>query len=219
LLRGNNTVIQNCEIIRQDQLGFGIGFGWNGLVEDVEVAFANHNKRYEWEWEAGGCKNWQTGDLVLRRVHSHDNQGPGLWSDNANVNTLYENNHCHNNRGPGIFHEISHGATMRSNVLMDNGYPVTEEEKHHPYIPRGGFLLAQAGEVILEDNLVDGDVHGVIALNQCRDWDSHIGITTGNTTCIARRNVLRNIAGVTVEAVTDCGQMPTLDWDSSNSIE
>lgn len=218
LLRGNGATITNTRIIRQDQLGFGVGFGYDGLVEDVEVAYANHNDRYNWEFEGGGCKNWESDRLTLRRIYSHDNHGPGLWCDNANVKTLYENNRIEDNQGPGIFHEISHGATIRSNILRRNGYPAPTDV-NHPYKPHGGFLLAQAGEVFLEDNLVEQDVHGVVALNQCRTWSSHIGVTSGNTLVYARRNVLRDIVGYLAGPITDCGEMPIWDWDDSNTIE
>jgi parallel beta-helix repeat protein len=47
--------------------------------------------------------------------------GVGLWTDNNNVNTLYESNTVINNLNEGIKHEVSYSAIIRNNTVKDNG--------------------------------------------------------------------------------------------------
>jgi parallel beta-helix repeat protein len=102
------------------QMGMG-GNGKNILVQGNEIA---HNIDYAgiacW-WECGGFKFAFTDTLTIRGNSSHDNVGPGMWTDLDNIHTIYENNTVANNTGPGIFHEISYDAIIRGNTLKNNG--------------------------------------------------------------------------------------------------
>ncbi len=51
----------------------------------------------------------------------HHNNGPGLWTDINNIQTIYERNFVHNNTSHGIFHEIGYNAIIRDNRVVDNG--------------------------------------------------------------------------------------------------
>ena len=61
----------------------------------------NNYAGYKYDWEAGGSKFAFTQNLVVRNNYAHDNDGPGLWTDLENENTLYEHNHTASNRGGG----------------------------------------------------------------------------------------------------------------------
>jgi parallel beta-helix repeat protein len=76
---------------------------------------------YDPGWEAGGSKFWATTNLVVESNYVHDNKGPGLWTDNSNVGTLYDSNTVINNLNEGIKHEISYNAIIRNNTVKGNG--------------------------------------------------------------------------------------------------
>ncbi|MBD3392502.1 MAG: hypothetical protein GF418_10495, partial [Chitinivibrionales bacterium] len=112
---------RNNHIHHNGQKGIGVG-GDDILVEDNEIAYNRIEAvGYEWGWEAGGSKFWGTDGLVLRNNYVHHNDGPGLWTDGGNNNTLFEGNLIDSNAHAGIFHEISGAAIIRCNIIRDNG--------------------------------------------------------------------------------------------------
>jgi hypothetical protein len=112
-------VVRN-HIHHNGQIGVVGGEGGGIVVADNEIAF-NNTAGFSGYWEAGGTKFLYTRDLVVRSNHVHHNDGPGLWTDVENVNTLYESNNVHENSGIGIQHEISYSAMIRNNVVLNNG--------------------------------------------------------------------------------------------------
>ncbi|MPZ99440.1 MAG: right-handed parallel beta-helix repeat-containing protein [Dehalococcoidia bacterium] len=101
------------------QLGVG-GAGADVLIEGNEIAY-NNISGFAPRWEGGGSKWVKTTGLVVRDNHVHHNEGPGLWTDIDNVDTLYEGNRVEYNAGKGIVHEISYAAVIRDNVVAHNG--------------------------------------------------------------------------------------------------
>ena len=59
--------------------------------------------------------------MALSYNYSHDNHGPGIWSDINNQNITYSFNRIGNNYSSGIFHEISYNASIHDNVILNNG--------------------------------------------------------------------------------------------------
>ena len=139
-----NWTVQNCEIRlnhgagvvflsgaqivgnfihNNGQEGYGIGGGGTGggLLANNEISFNNY-ARYNFGWECGGGKAAATNGLVIRNNYSHDNIGPGFWTDIDNINTTYVGNVAKNNWLEGIQHEISYSATITNNVFSGNGY-------------------------------------------------------------------------------------------------
>ncbi len=112
LARGN-------AIHHNGQLGMG-GHGTGGLIEGNEIAY-NLTMGYAAMWEGGGAKWAVTTGLTIRGNWSHDNAGPGLWTDINNIDTLYEDNRVEDSEFAGIFHEISYAAIIRNNVIRNNG--------------------------------------------------------------------------------------------------
>ncbi|MES2733404.1 MAG: PA14 domain-containing protein [Bacteroidota bacterium] len=100
---------------------FGLGGGGDGaLVENNEIAYNNQYVGFNSGWAAGGTKFASSTNLTVRKNKVHHNNGPGLWTDISNLNTLYEENVCTDNQGAGIFHEISYDAIIRCNTLSRN---------------------------------------------------------------------------------------------------
>jgi len=174
------------------------------LVESNEIYF-NNRAKYFTRWEAGGAKFVATTNLVVRGNYSHRNDGPGLWTDIDNVNTLYENNTSSDNELMGIYHEISYDAIIRNNVVRHNGFGYPD------WIAGAGILVAGSPNVEIYGNLVEGNADGIGAAQQNRGtgrfgpyevwnlWvhDNVILNTTGwtgmvedvgNTACFTSRN-------------------------------
>ena len=121
----SNGVMRNNFVHHNGQKGVGAG-GTGVLVEGNEISFNNY-AGFDAGWEAGGSKFWATTNLVVRNNFSHDNAGPGLWTDTDNTGTLYEGNDVERNQGAGIFHEISFACTIRNNVVKQNALELTND--------------------------------------------------------------------------------------------
>ena len=152
------------------QLGVG-GLGTDSVIENVEIAYNNY-AGFSAAWEAGGSKFWRAENLTVRRSCVHHNDGPGLWTDKDNKNTLYEHNKVFENTGDGIKHEISFSATIRNNLVVRNG-------SHKDNWLWGSQILVQnSNDVVVRDNIVEiaaGFGNGIGVINQDRDRDRDPG--------------------------------------------
>jgi len=115
---GNGMHIIDNRIVRNGQIGLS-GQGDNVVVYGNEIAYNNY-ANYDPGWEAGGTKFVATDNLLVSKNYVHHNQGPGLWTDIDNINTLYEDNIVTYNSRSGIMHEISYDATIRNNIVKYN---------------------------------------------------------------------------------------------------
>lgn len=144
------------------------GMGGNGrdiLVEGNET-YNNNYAGYWPGWESGGAKFVLTENLVVRNNFAHDNNGPGLWTDIKNINTLYEGNRTTNNT-EGIFHEISYHAVIRNNTIWNDG---NNNYGHHPE-QDAGILIGESRDVEVYGNTVTDCRNGIIGrqLNRSQD--------------------------------------------------
>lgn len=112
--------LKNSKMLYNGQQGILGATGKNILIENNEIAY-NNNIHYDFLWEGGGTKFTYSDGITIRGNNSHDNYGPGLWTDIDNYNVLYENNTVTNNLNAGIFHEISYNAVIRNNTIEGNG--------------------------------------------------------------------------------------------------
>ena len=158
---GNTTTVRRAHIHHNGQLGLVANEGVGSIVEDSEVSH-NNIAGFRWGWEAGGSKFKRTKDLIVRRNHVHHNNGPGLWTDIDNYNTLYDSNVVTDNVGPGIFHEISYSAVIRNNTVTDNSVD------SHRWLWGSGILVAVSADVEVHDNIVSGNGNGIGGVQQDR---------------------------------------------------
>jgi hypothetical protein len=142
------------------QIGI-VGAGDDLLVENNEIAY-NNAAHFESGWEAGGTKFVFTNRLIVRGNFVHHNDGPGLWTDIDNINTLYENNVSEDNQRMGIFHEISYAAVIRNNTVRRNGFGMPD------WAWGAGILVAASPDVEIYGNLVEGNADGITAIQQYR---------------------------------------------------
>ena len=103
-----------------------------------------------------------TENLIVRGNFVHDNNGPGLWTDIDNINTLYENNIVEGNSGAGIFHEISYSATIRNNQVRGNGF------RNRGWLWEGGIMVAGSQGVEIYGNILEDNYNGITLIQQDR---------------------------------------------------
>ena len=151
----NGMKVTNNKFHDNGQMGLG-GSGSNVLVENNEI-YKNNYAGYKWGWEAGGDKFTYSTNLTIRGNYSHDNNGPGLWTDIENDYVLYENNHTARNVGGGILHEISYHATVRNNLIEDDGY----SPSGNSFWYGAGILISNSSDVEVYGNTVTDCVNGI----------------------------------------------------------
>jgi hypothetical protein len=158
---GDDTIVRRVYLHHNGQLGIMVSRGINVLIEDSELAF-NNIAGFRWSWEGGGAKFTRTKGLTVRRTYSHDNTGPGLWTDIDAIDTLYDSNRIADNTGPGIFHEISYAATIRDNVVEGNGFGFSK------WLWGAGILVAASPDVEVFGNEVRRNANGIAGIQQNR---------------------------------------------------
>ena len=175
-IEGNEIRYNNGSAVRSGGTGWHIvgnylhhnevygltGTGLSGLViEDNEIAFNNYQKTSG--GDAGGSKWFYTQDLVVRNNYSHDNGGPGLWTDGHNQGVLYEGNRVVNNAGSGIKHEASCDAVIRNNTVEGNGFSTGEWMA-------GGIRVSLSPNVEVHHNVVTNNRNGITAAYSHRSY-------------------------------------------------
>ncbi len=166
----HGTGVQNAAVAvgnfihHNGQLGLSDG---GKLVADNEIAF-NNTMHFNPPWEAGGAKWVFTDGLVVRHNYVHDNHGPGLWSDIANIRTTYDRNLVVDNSGSGIVDEISYRTTITRNVIRGNGHGVAPG-----WLDGAGILIESAPDVTVSDNVLSGNANGVTIVQEDRGSGPH----------------------------------------------
>lgn len=155
---GPGTEILHNKVLHNGQMGLA-GSGTNLLVDGNEIAFNNY-AGYDFGWEAGGTKFVFTTDLVVRNNFSHDNKGPGLWTDIENRGALFEKNHTERNKEAGILHEISYQAVIRNNVIEDDGFSDSPSRTSPWY--GAGIIIAGSSDVEVYGNTVTDCMNGIV---------------------------------------------------------
>ena len=159
-----SRVIGN-RIVRNGQLGIA-GRGNDVLVAGNEIADNNWGG-FAHGWEAGGTKWVGTDGLVVRDNWSHDNRGPGLWTDEGNIRTTYEGNLVEGNHSAGIFHEISYTAVIRDNDVRGNG------AGHAEWGYGAGIQISASSDVTVTGNTVRDNARGITLIMQDRGDGPH----------------------------------------------
>ena len=159
---GHGTHILRNRIHHNGQIGI-TGAGRNVLVEGNEISY-NNFAGYSYAWEAGGTKFSFTERLVVRNNYVHHNQGPGLWTDIDNHNTLYEQNRTSANRASGIVHEISFDAIIRYNTIENDGFSEQGTSLWHG----AGISIESSSNVEVYGNTVVNCMNGITAIQTNR---------------------------------------------------
>ncbi|GAB4521138.1 MAG: hypothetical protein OHK0046_32160 [Anaerolineae bacterium] len=113
---GDGAHIHRCTLVDNGQLGLG-GLGDNAVIENCEIA-RNNFARYNSDFEAGGTKFSQMNGSTIRNNYIHSNLGKGLWLDIDNgfyAANVIERNICYNNESVGLYLELSWDCIVRDN--------------------------------------------------------------------------------------------------------
>jgi hypothetical protein len=152
-VRANSgTRVISNKLYGNGQLGISAS-GDDVLIEGNEIA-SNNYAGFAAGWEAGGSKFSRTTDLVVRNNYSHDNKGPGLWTDIDNYRTTYEYNTVVDNDWEGIEHEISYGALVHDNIVKGNG------RTRDNWVWGAQILVQNSSHVDVHDNYVELETRG-----------------------------------------------------------
>ena len=158
IFSGAGNLLFDNYVHHNGQLGLA-GQGAGIVVDSNEISYNNTNG-VNWAWEGGGAKWVRTTELVVKNNHTHHNQGPGMWTDGYNVDTLYDGNRIEDNLVQGLIHEISYDAIIRNNVVRRNGFG---HEAKHAYWG-GGIEVWQSPNVEIYGNVVKYNAHGIMAM-------------------------------------------------------
>lgn len=158
---GDPQIIGNF-IHHNGRSGLSVRYTDGGLIQDNEISYNNYQDEWNWGWEAGAGKMWETNGLVIRGNWSHHNHGPGFWADTNNINTVYENNVIEDNYANGIFHEVSYDAVIRNNVIRRNGFD------HAAWLWGGGIVIASSPNIEIYGNTIEDNFNGISMTKQAR---------------------------------------------------
>jgi hypothetical protein len=167
---GYGATVSANYVHHNGQLGVSSTGGSGTVFEGNEIAHNNY-AGFNNSWEAGGSKFDQTSGLIVRQNHVHHNDGPGLWTDIDNIDTLYEYNLVESNVHTGIFHEISFDAVIRHNVVVGNGYGRGFER--YCYVHCAGILVYSSPNVTVYGNTVIGNWNGITGRYEERGVGAH----------------------------------------------
>lgn len=131
----NNTVVHSAmfglsivghrAVVRGNNISFNGMSGINGyLLEDLLVegnAFNGNNaEHFAVDWEASGVKLTKAKRMTFRDNVFDGNWSKAYWCDSACVDLTFVRNYVANNIGHGFKYEISHKATVASNVFANS---------------------------------------------------------------------------------------------------
>jgi hypothetical protein len=134
--------ILNNEIASNGALGVYAQSGWNIIgnyihnnlqggyfasgvgitITDNEISYNDPTDAFDFNANGcGGGKTFESANVNVSYNYSHNNVGPGLWTDTDNQGTTYSYNDVENNSRNGIMHEISWDAVIQNNFLRGDG--------------------------------------------------------------------------------------------------
>jgi Right handed beta helix region len=146
---GPQTLVTGGSFSHNGQMGIAGSGGAGSRLHGVEIAFNNY-AGYDPKWDAGGTKFWETRGLIVQDSCIHDNAGPGLWTDNDNIDTIYQGNKVFMNANEGIKHEISYRAIIRNNIVVRNGTSGFDD-----WLWGAQILIQDSSNVEVDHNLVE----------------------------------------------------------------
>ncbi len=205
IYKADNATIDSNNIHHNGQLGISVAYSTGSIVENNEIAYNNWEVAYSWGWEAGGTKFWATDGLIVRNNWSHNNHGPGLWSDYDNINILYEDNLVEDNYANGIFHEISYGGVIRNNIVRRNGFG------HDAWLWGAGILIAASQDLDIYGNEVTDNYNGITLVQQDRGSGAYGPYVVQNNSVYDNLIVNSGISG----AARDIGSQAIFDANNT----
>jgi hypothetical protein len=112
--------IHNNYAHNNGQLGMG-GMGSNITVQNNEIAYNNYSG-YSYYWESGGAKFSSAHNVTFQYNYSHNNGGPGFWTDMNSQYILCQGNQFTGNNVAGVYSELSNNVSIANNYVWNDGF-------------------------------------------------------------------------------------------------
>lgn len=157
----NGRLIGN-DIFNGGQLGVG-GDASSVLIRGNRIHHNNTEDFYA-DWEAGGIKITQSGDVTVDQNQVFLNAGHGIWCDIDCVSFTARDNEVDHNLGIGIFFEISDGAEISGNRVWENGW----RPHGGGWAYDAGILVSSSRNALVHNNIVAWNGDGIAVISQCR---------------------------------------------------
>lgn len=155
---GDGSYIYNNYAHTNGELGIG-GQGQNITIQSNEISWNNYAD-YTIYNEAGGAKFTSVQNLTFRYNYSHNNTGPGFWTDINSQYILCDSNQFTGNQAAGVLIEISSNATVSNNYVWNDGF-----NPDGPGIWWGdGILISDSANVSVYFNTVANCMNGIAGL-------------------------------------------------------
>jgi len=184
---GAGPRLSHSRVLTNGQIGVGangsdgtVGYGHAAnavVVDNTEIAY-NNFKNFDYGWEAGGTKFWQTNGSVIAHNWVHHNYGPGLWDDGFNDNIVFSGNLIEDNDQNGIFHEIGGRATIVDNLIRRNGGTDGSLGDADPIQTcRGAICISSGKNVEIAHNGIFDNGRGIILIDDPHYPDPTSGVS------------------------------------------
>jgi len=185
-------VVRGNEFSRNGRTGLGVKQA-DGLLLEGNVISENNAAGYRREWDAAGVKIIRSRDVRVLDNCVTGNDAHAVWLDVAVGDAVVLRNHVQGNALFGIFFEISSGALIADNLLVDNAV---------------GLGVALSTDVQLVNNTVVGGNSAILVKETNRQPQGHDdGATFDTARVVVRNNLLSGQVGGTVVKAErqDCG--------------
>ncbi|MBW4438444.1 MAG: right-handed parallel beta-helix repeat-containing protein [Pleurocapsa minor GSE-CHR-MK-17-07R] len=116
---GTNLTVRNNTMTYNGQSGMDGSYADNLLVEGNTFAH-NNVENFFTGWAAAGVKIVRSQNVTFRNNLSENNNATGIWLDVGTNNATVVGNRVFNNAATGIYFEISTGAIIAGNILVNN---------------------------------------------------------------------------------------------------
>ena len=138
------------------------GTGTHGLRIIGNHLADSNTEGFDPGWEAGGLKAALAEGLVLQDNVVESNDGPGLWCDIDCRDITIQGNRVTGNSRAGIHFEISDGADITDNVVVDNGWGFAT------WGWGAGILVSSSTGARVTGNTVAWNADGISVVSQVR---------------------------------------------------
>jgi parallel beta-helix repeat protein len=92
---------------------------------------------------SGGMKLWNDVHARVTNNWVHNNHGPGIWADTANIDVVFDGNYVSQNWAEGLFYEVSYNPTITNNTFVGNCWVKGPRIASFPcgaiYMSEGGY--------------------------------------------------------------------------------
>ena len=176
-----------------------MGIGSNslrGVRADRVLVARNNSERFNGAPAAGGWKFSKSHDISITNSVFRDNNGTGLWLDEASIGVTIARNDLYNNARHGLVFELSTRGRIVNNAIWGN--------------KENGLLVLDATKVDIWNNSIRGGLTPVRIADGTRTWGDASSEATGVMRDVTVRN---NTLGDPISAGSQnwCGIMCMLD--------